>query len=344
MKSVLSTSFLAILSFTSLILAPFATLAAPSQAESSSSSVKKSSPKPAVNGTTHSAATLVPSAPYFAVYSDRWYGSDSPPATSAVTGFNAFILSFLLISGPADQAVAWTTLDAATQASVIESYHDAGIAVMVSAFGSTDAPTSEGVDPVATANTMAAWVKEYGLDGIDVDYEDFNAMNSGTDSAVNWLVSFTTQLRSQLPQGEYIITHAPIAPWLTDDTSLYPAGAYHAVAEQVGDLIDWWNIQFYNQGSDYTTCEEILTESSSDFPHTSIFEIHQYSGIPLSKLLIGKPAVSSDASSGYMSPSTLAGCLQQGKADGWNGGAMFWEYPDATASLISTVRADSWAV
>ena len=42
---------------------------------------------------------------------------------------------------------------------------------MVSAFGSSNLPTSGGVDPVATANTMAAWVKQYGLDGIDVDYE-----------------------------------------------------------------------------------------------------------------------------------------------------------------------------
>jgi chitinase len=38
-------------------------------------------------------------------------------------------------------------------------------------FGSSDAPTSSGADPIATANTMAAWVKQYGLDGVDVDYE-----------------------------------------------------------------------------------------------------------------------------------------------------------------------------
>lgn len=42
---------------------------------------------------------------------------------------------------------------------------------MVSAFGSTDAPTSSGYDPVSTANTMASFVKTWGLDGIDVDYE-----------------------------------------------------------------------------------------------------------------------------------------------------------------------------
>jgi chitinase len=54
---------------------------------------------------------------------------------------------------------------------VKSSYNAAGIKLIVSAFGSTDAPTSAGADPVATANTMAAWVIKYGLDGIDVDYE-----------------------------------------------------------------------------------------------------------------------------------------------------------------------------
>ena len=42
---------------------------------------------------------------------------------------------------------------------------------MVAAFGSSDTPTTSGADPTDTANTMAAWVIEYGLDGIDVDYE-----------------------------------------------------------------------------------------------------------------------------------------------------------------------------
>ena len=42
---------------------------------------------------------------------------------------------------------------------------------MVAAFGSTNTPTTSGADPTDTANTMAAWVIEYGLDGIDVDYE-----------------------------------------------------------------------------------------------------------------------------------------------------------------------------
>jgi len=42
---------------------------------------------------------------------------------------------------------------------------------MVSLFGSTEIPTTIGSDPIATADTMASWVKKYGLDGVDVDYE-----------------------------------------------------------------------------------------------------------------------------------------------------------------------------
>lgn len=38
-------------------------------------------------------------------------------------------------------------------------------------------------------------------------YQDFNAFDAGDGSAEAWLISFTTQLRKQLPEP-YIITHA----------------------------------------------------------------------------------------------------------------------------------------
>jgi hypothetical protein len=86
-------------------------------------------------------------------------------------------LSFWLISGPADQAEEWVLIDSATRASVIQSYHDAGISLIVSAFGSTDAPTSGGYDPTTVANDLAAFVLEYDLDGVDIDYEVGGALN-----------------------------------------------------------------------------------------------------------------------------------------------------------------------
>ncbi|KAL1943056.1 hypothetical protein VTO73DRAFT_4727 [Trametes versicolor] len=286
-------------------------------------------------------ARATPAAPHFVVYGDKYApGTTGPPDASTIKGFNVFLLSFLLTEGAWDKAYEWTTLTADQRAAVKSQYAAAGIKLMVSVFGSTDVPTSSRNDPVGTANTIAAWVKQWGLDGVDVDYEDFNAMDAGTAEA--WLISFTTQLRAQLPAGNFIITHAPVAPWFTPNK--WPGGGYLKVHQQVGSLIDWYNIQFYNQGtSEYTTCAGLLTTSSSTWPNSALFQIVA-SGVPASKLVIGKPANSGDATNGYIAPATLAGCISQAKSQGWNAGVSVWEFPDAAASWIQTVRASSWPV
>ena len=40
---------------------------------------------------------------------------------------------------------------------------------------------------------------------------------------------------------------------------------------------------------------------------------------------IGKPATSGDASNGFIAPATLATCVSQAKAKGWDAGVMVWE-------------------
>ncbi|CCM01822.1 uncharacterized protein FIBRA_03890 [Fibroporia radiculosa] len=295
------------------------------------------------NSTSGSGGSTSSSGPHFLVYSDAWVsGENGPPNVSEINGYNVFALSFLLASGSVDQAQEWEELDASTRASIKSQYNAAGVKLIVSAFGSTEAPTSSGDDPVNTANTMAAWVKQYDLDGIDIDYEDFDAINSG-NGAVDWLVKFTTQLRSQLPSGQYIITHAPVAPWFSNNAQ-FQGGAYLQVDQQVGSMIDWYNVQFYNQGaSEYTDCTGLLTQSSSTWPKTSVFEIAA-AGVDLNKLVIGKPATASDATNGYMDPATLATCVDQAKGKGWNAGVMVWEFPSASQSWISTVRGSAYPV
>ncbi|EKM50458.1 glycoside hydrolase family 18 protein [Phanerochaete carnosa HHB-10118-sp] len=288
-------------------------------------------------------ARATPAAPHWVVYSDEYTsGITGPPAPSAITGFNVFALSFLLIEGAWDKAEEWASLSASQRSSLKSQYEAAGIKLIVSAFGSTDAPASTGADPVATANTMAAWVIQYDLDGIDVDFEDLNAFDEGTGSAEQWLITFTQQLRTQLPEGQYLVTHAPLAPWFSP--TFWGGGGYLRVHNSVGSTIDWYNVQFYNQGTtEYTTCSGLLTASSSTWPETALFQIAA-SGVPLSKLVIGKPATASDASNGYMPTSTLATCVEQAQSQGWNAGVMVWEFPDAAAAWITAVRADSWPV
>ncbi|KAF8552691.1 glycoside hydrolase family 18 protein [Imleria badia] len=313
-----------------------------------------------------------PAAPRFVVYNDKWLNPF--PSASQLQGFNVFALTFLLASGTVDEAQNWQELTASQRAQYVQEYNAAGISLIVSGFGSTETPTSSGVDAVTSANDMAAWVIQYGVQGIDVDYEvlhlalsimsadsvnrdycgsqDFTAFNSGGGTAETWLINYTKQLRAKLPKGQYIISHAPVAPWFSP--TMWSGGGYLAVDKSVGSLIDWYNVQFYNQGtSEYTTCSGLLTASTSAWPQTALFQIAA-SGVSLDKLVIGKPATSSDANNGYIDPSTLASCVSQAASKGWcqfsqisypeDAGVMAWQYPDATSSWITTVRGNTWPV
>ena len=83
---------------------------------------------------------------------------------------------------------------------------------MLSAFGATWNPTDR--DPVSTCSQLAYHVKENNLDGLDLDYEDNEAMNKGR--AEDWLIQCTKTIRQILPKGEYLLTHAPQAPISSD--------------------------------------------------------------------------------------------------------------------------------
>ncbi|THU80875.1 glycoside hydrolase [Dendrothele bispora CBS 962.96] len=238
----------------------------------------------------------------------------------------------------------WWEKQGAKQQQIKKSYNDAGIKIIVSVFGGGADEmkiTSLVNDPAGLANKIGDWVKANNLDGVDVDYEDFNALNGGT--GVPWIVTFQKALRSALPSPQYVISHTRTFIMLV---GLFKGGngAYIDVHKQVGDGIDWYNIQFYNAGPDeYTTCDSLLNKSSSQYPNTSLFEIVG-AGIPQNKVVLGKPATTKDAQQGNMDADVLAGCLETAKGKGWSGGVMAWAYPNADASWVSTVRSKSWPV
>jgi hypothetical protein len=90
--------------------------------------------------------------------------------------------------------------------------------MIVSTFGPTDHPTE--ADPVALAGDLAKYVKDNMLDGVDVDYEDFKAMDAKDGHAEKWLIDFTKALRKELPAPQFILSHAPVAPWSVDGRKL----------------------------------------------------------------------------------------------------------------------------
>ena len=101
-------------------------------------------------------------------------------------------------------------------------------------------------------------------------------------------------MRKLLPQGQYLITHAPGAPYFTG-ASNYKNGGYRAVHKAVGSLIDWYNIQFYNQGiNSYDSYDLLFAVSGNWFIETAIDELIKFGGIPHQKIVIGKPATAAD--------------------------------------------------
>ncbi|KAI9632985.1 glycoside hydrolase superfamily [Dioszegia hungarica] len=269
------------------------------------------------------------SAPHYVIYSDYWLFS--MPDVSTLKAFNRFVLAFWMSDqGPVDNAQMWVWMPQADRRRVLDAYHNAGIALMVSAFGSTDQPTTWGKDPLATAQQLAKFVVDYEFDGVDIDYEDMGAMNS--DQAERWLIPFQKELRRLLPKP-YLISHAPVAPWFTS-SSAYRSGAYVAIHQSVGDGIDFYNMQFYNQGDGvYTDCNSLINSSGGYWPGTSVMEMNSYAKVPLNKIVIGKPLDAGKASNGYMSPQDLNVCVNQARGKGWNGGVMFWEWTTVSYSL-----------
>lgn len=86
-----------------------------------------------------------------------------------------------------------------------------------------------------------------------------------------------------------------------------------------------------------------MTASSSAWPNTALFQIVA-SGVSRNKLLIGKPATAGDASNGYTDPGTLATCVSQAVSQGWQGGIMVWEFPDAGSAWIEQVRGSAFPI
>jgi len=70
------------------------------------------------------------------------------------------------------------------------------------------------------------------------------------------------------------LTHAPQAPYFIGKR-YYINGGYITVHEAVGDMIDWYNVQFYNQGDteykNYTTL--FIHSEGSKFNHTAVFDL-----------------------------------------------------------------------
>ncbi|GAA0142678.1 hypothetical protein LIER_35616 [Lithospermum erythrorhizon] len=140
-----------------------------------------------------------------------------------------------------DFRVAWDDINLnVSQISLIKKRHP-NVKFAMSLAGDTIYKSFVQFDPLSISSwvqnaeySITRIVKEYDLDGIDIDYEHFNYTDSNTFAeCIGGLLSNLKQKR--------IISFASIAPY--DDVSVQPF--YLALWNKYGHLIDYVNFQFY---------------------------------------------------------------------------------------------------
>ncbi|KAJ6579973.1 hypothetical protein DFH09DRAFT_1309936 [Mycena vulgaris] len=116
----------------------------------------------------------------------------------------------------------------------------AGIKLFVSALGSRVTP----LNPNDTATSMAKWVKDYGVDGVDVDSEDYQVMWIAALRRImgrlfhhtctnRWLASYTVLT---LYRRHLYGSRLPDSPSPRDEL---PNGGYRTIDQAVGHIINW---------------------------------------------------------------------------------------------------------
>eukprot|EP01084_Bolivina_argentea_P258431 435676_1 len=251
----------------------------------------------------------------------------------------SFRSSITGISGPTD---------AQFRTAVKALYAASGIKIILSAFGGTDHPIGAGLSATTVASRIATAVQDYDFDGVDLDWEEGSYFNSG-GTGETWLCAVTNSLRNTYLGSDYIITHAPQAPYFMGAPN-YPRGGYLTVHSNCGSNIDWYNVQFYNQGSTtYSSFTTLFVQAVGWSLQSSVYEMINGDNdfnvaIPQSKIVVGKIATTADGSVGYMSPTSFQNVLETAITSStyptWNAGFMLWQYTsDEAQSFIMSNAA-----
>lgn len=211
-----------------------------------------------------------------------------------------------------------TSLTSTTQ-QAIQGLHRAGKKVLIS-FGGGEM-SSAAYQALAgyeyeLAKSIADFVQENQLDGVDIDWEDTGAFSGAAGySGVNLLISLTKNLRDCLPADKFVISHAPQPPYLQQGSGM---DGYIKVMAEVGSMIDWLNVQFYNNYPWSGDPEQIVAAYNT---------FAALPGISAEKILVGLPVSGHDAGSGYLPIATIVEeVIAPLKAQGNFGGMMNWQF------------------
>ena len=106
---------------------------------------------------------------------------------------------------------------------------------------------------------LATIAKNCGLSYIDLDIENIPTVSTYTtnyDDISNYLGNMSKSIKENLTNG--LVSHSPQTPYLYPYSNGNWKTLYYTIEQNFGDYIDWYNIQYYNQGT-YSEESQVFT-------------------------------------------------------------------------------------
>ena len=263
-----------------------------------------------------------PPPPSGKVLSGYWYGWNNPVAISDINPlYNLIDIAFYNAASPSSPLPALDPNIINNEAAVkagIKQQQSVGHKVILSLGGQNDfTAINAGNVKQFESNTLAI-INKYGFNGIDIDLEGEPARDQ---SNAQYIPEALKYLKTELGPS-FIITAAPEFPNLRTGSSIYPT-----LLASLGSDLTFLQPQIYNQGGDGINVSSsdqakfrvpsYLAQNNAEFHAQFLYLIMKYLSntdpsdtnfavkVDPAKLLIGLPATTSAAGSGYTEPAVV---------------------------------------
>ena len=236
-------------------------------------------------------------------------------------GITHIILEFIVCADPFnnltyfDTVKEWQNYSDVQKTTLITKMNKYGITLMVSFGGATSFPQQTGgfkkvfdskySNSSILANELVDWMYKNKVYGIDLDIENLPMGWSDAENLkiVNYLGSLSQNIKNKGKElGVYIVvSHAPQTPYYNGPSNRQYYGGqwgytYNKIEQLYGAYIDFYNLQYYNQGNIYNDYKSLFIEDGPNSFNAAILQLINadivnplYFPIPDFKLVVGKP-------------------------------------------------------
>lgn len=248
-------------------------------------------------------------------------------------GYNLIILPFWIDNtigvDPFSGAYYWSLLSQTVQKNVRAYANSVGAKIILSLGGSTFNRDGNGYTVgggTAYGTNGANFAKANNFDGVDFDFENLQITSLTQTQLIQFMTDATNAAKTILGSNS-LITHAPQSPYFNIEFNNIYLNFYKQTPTPP---INYFLIQYYNQGATYLDYETQFINDDIFHPNTAIAQLISR-GIPKNIIVLGKLTQMKDgAADSWVPPATIHQWIVQSANDpatfNWNTGVSTWQF------------------